>query len=173
MEPVKGGSLAAVPEEAQELFKAARPDMSAASWAVRFAASLEGVFMVLSGMSAFEQVVDNVSYMRAFVPLSEDERKILRRVSEIISRNTAIPCTSCLYCVEGCPQRIPIPQYFALYNNQKQFGLLPNITVYYTNLTHEYGKASSCSECGQCEEHCPQHIDIIKQMKEVAGVFEA
>jgi predicted aldo/keto reductase-like oxidoreductase len=173
LEPVKGGSLADVPREAETMFKAAHPGMSAASWAVRFAASLEGVFMVLSGMSTLEQVVDNVSYMDNFVPLSEEERKIVDSVSAIISRATAIPCTSCLYCVDGCPQHIPIPQYFALYNNQEQFGLLPNITVYYTNLTHEYGKASSCSECGQCEEHCPQHIGIVKLMKEVAGVFEA
>jgi predicted aldo/keto reductase-like oxidoreductase len=173
MEPVKGGSLAKVPQEAEKMFKAAQPDLSAASWAVRFAASPEGVFVVLSGMSTFEQVVDNVSYMAEFIPLNNKERKILDRVSEIISAGTAIPCTSCAYCVDGCPQHIAIPQYFALYNNQKQFGLFPNIVHYYTNLTQDYGKASSCSECRQCEEHCPQHIGIVEQMKEVAKVFEA
>jgi predicted aldo/keto reductase-like oxidoreductase len=176
MEPVKGGSLANVPQKANELFTTLHPGMSAASWAIRYAASLEGVFVVLSGMSNLEQVIDNVSYMRDFVPLNDEERKMLDRVSAIISSDTAIPCTSCRYCVDGCPQHIPIPQYFALFNNQKQFGMIAEQTVetvYYMNLTQEYGKASDCCECGQCEEHCPQHIDIVERMKEVAGVFDS
>ncbi|MDR2054434.1 MAG: aldo/keto reductase [Desulfovibrio sp.] len=173
MEPVKGGSLAGVPQEADKLFRMSRPGMSAVSWAIRFAASLEGVFMVLSGMSDFEQVADNVSYMCDFVPLSDKERETINKVAAIIDGNMAIPCTSCGYCFDGCPRRIPIPQYFALYNNQKQFGLLPNQMAYYMNLTQEHGTASDCCECGQCEEHCPQHIDIAEQMKEVAGVFDS
>jgi predicted aldo/keto reductase-like oxidoreductase len=172
MEPIKGGSLANVPQQAEELFKAARPDMSVASWAVRFSASLEGVCMVLSGMSNFEQLVDNVSYMDSFVPLSREERETINAASAIITDNTAIPCTSCSYCVDACPRHIPIPQYFALYNNQHQFGRLPNHLAYYTNLTQGSGKASDCCACKQCEAHCPQRIDIAEQMKEVARVFE-
>ncbi|MDR2745753.1 MAG: aldo/keto reductase [Desulfovibrio sp.] len=173
MEPVKGGSLASVPQNADNLFKMSHPDMSAASWAIRFAASLKGVFVVLSGMSNFEQVVDNVGYMRDFVPLSDMEREIIDKVAAIINNNMAIPCTACCYCLDGCPRHIPIPRYFALYNNQKEFGMLPNHMAYYMNLTQEHGTASDCCECGQCEEHCPQHIGIVELMKAVAGVFDS
>jgi predicted aldo/keto reductase-like oxidoreductase len=173
MEPVKGGSLACVSEEIERLFRAYHPNMSTASWALRFAASLKGVFVVLSGMSSFEQVVDNVSYMHDFIPLNSKEKEIIKKATEIINHNMAIPCTSCRYCVDSCPQKIPIPQYFALYNDQKQFGLSPNQMTYYTNLVREYRKASDCIECQQCKEHCPQRIDIVKQMKEVAKVFDS
>jgi predicted aldo/keto reductase-like oxidoreductase len=173
MEPVKGGSLARVPEEADELFKGCHPDMSAASWAVRFAASLENVLVVLSGMSTLEQVVDNTSYMKDMAPLDEAERGILRKAKEIISGSVAVPCTACEYCVEGCPQRIPIPKYFSLYNDQKQFGLTGGHQVYYMNLTQDFGKASDCLGCKQCEEHCPQHLSIVQQLQKVAEVFEA
>jgi predicted aldo/keto reductase-like oxidoreductase len=173
MEPVKGGSLAVVPVEAEKLLKAYRPDKSVASWAVRYAASLENVWLVLSGMSNFEQVVDNISYMQDMTPLNAEERKILQSAAEIINRNIAIPCTACQYCLDGCPQKIAIPQYFALYNNQKQFRLVVAHRNYYTNLTRSFGKASDCIGCQQCEEHCPQHIPIPKQLQEVAKVFEA
>jgi predicted aldo/keto reductase-like oxidoreductase len=172
MEPVKGGVLASIPPEAESLFKAYNEKASAASWAIRFAASLENVMIVLSGMSTFEQIVDNTAYMRNFEPLNNAERAIIKQAAEIINSKTAIPCTACAYCVEGCPQKIPIPQYFSLYNDQKRFGLTMLQTGYYVNLTAEHGKASDCIGCKQCEEHCPQHIAIVDALKEAAKVFE-
>ncbi|MHB1460201.1 MAG: aldo/keto reductase [Armatimonadota bacterium] len=171
MEPIKGGSLANVPEEADKLFHAYHPDMSAASWALRFAASLENVFMVLSGMSNFDQVVDNTHSMQHSTALNADEREIISKATDLINSSIAIPCTACQYCVDGCPQNIPIPKYFALYNNQKQFGMGPVHMAYYSNLAHDFGKASDCIDCKQCEEHCPQHIAIVDELKQVATVF--
>ncbi len=173
MEPVKGGALAQVPEEAAQLFKASRPDMSPASWAIRYAASLENVFMVLSGMSNFEQVADNVGYMKSFAPLNEEERRIIGKAADIIKRNTAIPCTACQYCVDDCPSKIAIPKLFSLFNNQQQFGLVPSYHTYYMNLSQTHGKAADCIACGQCERHCPQHIKIIEQLKAVSRIFDA
>lgn len=174
MEPVKGGCLAKVPADADRLFKDHHPDMSAASWAVRFAASLDNAFMVLSGMSDFGQVTDNVGYMLEMAALDEEEKKIVKKAAAIINNSIEIPCTACGYCLDGCPENIPIPKYFSLYNDQKQFRLMPNHMVYYANLVfaQSFGKASACIGCRQCESHCPQHIVISEELKKVAGVFD-
>lgn len=176
MEPVKGGSLADVPEEAEKLLKQANPDLSVPSWAIRFAASLPGVFMVLSGMSDMAQISDNLSYMENFEPLSEDEQAMLRRVAEIINAQIAVPCTGCAYCTSGCPMNIAIPQYFSLYNenmreNLGKKGWTVNFTNY-SNLTQKFGKAGDCIGCGQCESVCPQHLPIIELMKNVSQHFD-
>lgn len=173
MEPVKGGCLAVVPEEAEKLFKAYHPDMSTASWGIRFAASLDNVFMVLSGMSNFDQVADNASYMENLKPLNNEEKEIIKKAADIINASIPIPCTACQYCVDDCPQNIPIPKFFSLYNNQKQFKLVPSHRSYYSNLTHEFGRASDCIGCGQCEQHCPQHIAVTEELKKVAEIFDA
>ena len=175
MEPVKGGTLAKVPERAERMFKEYHPDMSVPSWAIRFAASNEHVMMVLSGMSNMEQLQDNMSYMADFQPLNEEEQEIIRKAVEIINSGIEIPCTGCAYCTEGCPQNIAIPKYFSLYNADLQEceekGWKPQ-GEYYDRLTKTFGKASDCVECGQCESVCPQHLPVIRHLKEVAARFE-
>lgn len=173
MEPVKGGSLAKVPEEAERLFKGVHPDWSVASWGVRFAASLENVMVVLSGMSSYEQLVDNISYMKEFTTLTDTEQKTIDKAVDIINAGIAVPCTGCRYCVDGCPQNISIPELFSLYNTRHQFPFSAlNQKTYYGNLILKSGKAADCIACGQCEEHCPQHIAIIERLKEVSKVFD-
>ena len=120
MEPVKGGTLANLPEEAEKVLKDYHPDMSVPSWAIRFAASLPGVKMVLSGMSNMEQLLDNTGFMADPAPLSEDELHILRQAVELIRSGIAVPCTGCAYCTDGCPMQIAIPEYFSLYNADLQ-----------------------------------------------------
>ena len=177
MEPVKGGTLANLPEDAEKLFKDCDPEMSIPSWAIRFAASLENVMVVLSGMSSLEQMDNNTSYMKEFKPLSDDEKDMCFKAAEIINNQIAIPCTACSYCTEGCPMKIAIPKYFSLYNenmreDMAQKGWTVNFTNYGNLVNSGFGKASDCTACGQCEGVCPQHLPIIENLKKVAAHFE-
>ena len=165
MEPVKGGALANVPENVENLFRYAEPKMSSASWAVRFAASLPNVFMVLSGMSNMEQVLDNTGFMADFKPLTKEEHKMVLFAGKVISKEMKIACTGCAYCADQCPMKIAIPQYFKLYNENAEKSA-------YEALTSEFGKASDCIVCGACEKICPQHLQVRKYLRDVAEKFE-
>ena len=176
MEPVKGGTLAKLPAAAEKLLRATNPEASVPSWAVRFAAGLPNVKMVLSGMSSTEQLLDNTGFMQNFVPLTQQEQAVIAQVVDTINASIAIPCTGCAYCTEGCPMHIAIPKYFSLYNADLQELKDKDFTsqgAYYDNLTLKFGKASDCIACGQCESVCPQHLPIIENLKRVAKQFEA
>ena len=176
MEPVKGGTLANLPEEAQKLLEAQNAELSVPSWAIRFAASLPGVMVVLSGMSSMEQMQDNISFMKDFVPLTEKETEAVHQAAGAIQAQIAIPCTGCSYCTDGCPQQIAIPQYFSLYNDIKREDMAKKgwtVTyAQYDRLKEKAGAAGDCIQCGQCESMCPQHLTIIDYLKDVSAVFD-
>ncbi len=171
MEPVKGGNLVKLPEDA----KAVLDDLhggSPASYALRFAAGFEGMLMVLSGMSTLEQVQDNCSFMADFKPLNETELAAVKRVQEIFRSKHLIACTSCRYCTDGCPQHISIPDLFAVMNT-KQLYHDWNADYYYNDVHTGPGrKASDCLKCGKCEKVCPQHLPIRQLLEDVAKEFE-
>ena len=173
MEPVKGATLADVPAEVRESFAAYHPDLSVPSWAIRFVASLDNVAMVLSGMSNMEQLMDNISYMKEFVPMNAEETELVHKAAEMIKDSIAIPCTGCSYCTEGCPMQIAIPDLFRVYNKSKR-GEITDVEANeeYRQLTESGGKARECLACGQCQVACPQHLEIINYLKDVAKCME-
>lgn len=172
MEPVKGGNLVNLPESAKAIFDELKGG-SPASYAIRFAAGFEGITMVLSGMSNMEQMTDNVGFMKEFKPLEPKELDAIEKVQEIFHSMHLIPCTSCRYCVAGCPEKISIPDLFAVMNT-KQIYHDWNADYYY-NVVHTGGgkaKASACIKCGKCEKACPQHLPIRDLLLDVAKEFE-
>ena len=173
MEPVKGGSLANLPDSIGGILKEADPNASHASWAIRFAASLPNVITVLSGMSTLAQMADNLSYMADFKPLSAAENEVVEKARLTLAAIPKVPCTSCEYCVKGCPQNIRIPGYFDAMNRYLVYGDL-NAAKFEYKLTTMFGsaKASECIACGACETVCPQKIAIVDELKKVVNALE-
>ena len=172
MEPVKGGTLAVLPDKAMQLFNEYyKNDIpTPASLAVRYAASLERVKVVLSGMSNLEQLENNTSYMQDFKPVTAGEKELINKITDILNSTIRVPCTGCRYCLEQCPQNINIPDYFGLLNLHAVTGKKTN--MYYERFSMDHAKASECLECGLCEEICPQHINIREHLKEFAKLYE-
>ncbi|MCI8390113.1 MAG: 4Fe-4S dicluster domain-containing protein [Roseburia sp.] len=171
MEPVRGGTLASLHGEPAKLFRALDADASFASYAIRYAASLDNVMVVLSGMSNEEQMLDNISYMKEFVPLTDVEKDTVAKVVEELAKMPTIDCTKCRYCVEGCPKKIVIPDVFDDYNLTVQFGMSDARKESYKFHTADKGKADDCIRCGKCEEQCPQHLPIRDLLATVAETF--
>jgi len=171
MEPVKGGSLAALPQEAEALLRRFDPAASMASWAVRFATDLPQVDVVLSGMNTMAQIEDNLQSLK---PLTNPEREALAEAARIIRSQTAVPCTGCGYCLPHCPVSMPIPRYFALYNDYARSpGDDWKMQHAYDALARTGVKASACLQCRRCEANCPQQLPITEHLQAAARAFEA
>ena len=171
MEPVKGGSLVFLPEQSLEVLRALN-DGSPASFALRFAAESDQVVMVLSGVTTLEQMQENVRVMKDLRPLSEEAHAAIRTVREQIRALHLIECTGCRYCVEGCPMQVKIPGIFRCMNDAIKFPGRSGAGHYHW-ITGDGGKASTCIECGACEEICPQHLPIRDLLKQAAEQFES
>ena len=173
MEPVKGGMLANPPEPVARIFKEADPQASCASWAIRFAAGLDGVLTVLSGMSSIEQMEDNLSYMKGFSKLSDSQLATVEKARTVLAGIPVIPCTSCNYCAKACPEGIGISGTFyamnllTLYGSKEFAQTQENWQV----AMHGLKPAKDCLKCGKCEKVCPQHIAIREELQKCAAVF--
>lgn len=171
MEPVKGGMLAELPLSIADILKNVNPNVSAASWAIRYAASLEGVITVLSGMSTLEQMKNNVETMENFTPLNIDEKETVKKVQTALELLSMVPCTNCQYCLKGCPQNINIPGTFKVYNDYLLHQNVKKAKDSYGWETQALAPASACVMCGACEKVCPQKIQIVKELEKVTAVL--
>ena len=172
MEPLKGGALARPPKRVSQILQAADPQASYVSWALRFVASLDAVDIVLSGMSDLAQMEENLSLMKDFHPLSEKEQEVIRKATQAYAGYGSIACTACHYCTEGCPQDIPIPEIFSVYNQVQLIPAWDHGQRNYDVATHGRGRASDCIACGQCEGACPQHLPIIELLGRCRKMME-
>lgn len=164
MEPVRGGTLASPCEASNKIFKTARPDKSVASWAVRYAADLDNVMVVLSGMSNIEQLKDNVSTFTNFEPLTPEDKKVIASALDAYRKKDTVPCTGCRYCMD-CPQGVDIPKMFSLYN---ECVVTDDTADFLAEYNAQSGKSELCIGCGICMSHCPQDINIPQKLKTVS-----
>ena len=171
MEPVKGGILADPIPEVKAILDRADSSASYASWALRYAAGLDNIMMVLSGMSSLAQMDDNLSFMKDFRPLSEEETNVIQEAQQALNADRSIPCTGCRYCTEGCPMEIPIPDIFTVANRRKGSPHFRTVREY-TIVTTGKGKAGECIQCGQCENACPQQLPIISLLEKCKELME-
>jgi predicted aldo/keto reductase-like oxidoreductase len=172
MEPVKGGLLANFQPSLADILHEVHPHASPSSWALRFAASLDNIITVLSGMSTPEQMEDNLSTMADFRPLNDREYAAIEKVRDALNAVDNIPCTRCGYCVKNCPQKIAVPEVFDALNQYLVFGTRESAKRFYDFATRNGSTAGKCVECGQCESVCPQRIGIIHELKRAAVAFE-
>ncbi len=173
MEPLKGGNLIDIPKKAEKLLKNQDPNISIPGWGFKFAASLDGVKVVLSGASNLKQIQENIQSMKNFKQITDEEKKTLFKVGEIIKDSLAIPCTQCNYCIEECPNGIPISKFFELYNLEKRLpsNQFSTQQLYYRTYAMKTAEASDCDACGDCVEKCPQHLDIPGYMEDIVDLF--
>ena len=172
MEPIKGGTLCNLPKDIEDEFKAFNPDMSLVEWALRFAATPKNVKVILSGMGNMEQMKENCEIFKPFKPLNEEEKEFALGMAEKIKDLIAIPCSYCGYCLKECPEGIPIPDYFELYNYEKMFSLISYYSIYGTTAAVN-APASACTYCESCVEICTQKLEIPDLLEDVADLFES
>ena len=174
MEPLKGGLLANPPAAVANVLKESNPAVSVASWGIRFAANLEGVLVVLSGMSDLQQMVDNISYMKDFTGLTAAQSAVIEKAREELNRIPLIPCTTCNYCAKVCPMEIGISGTFTAKNIYTLYGNKAMALHQEGWLVGGHGRkqAINCIQCGACEGVCPQHIKIRENLAEIAELFE-
>lgn len=172
MEPLKGGILVNAPDDIKKDFNEFNPDKSIASFALRFAASLDNVKVVLSGMKKMDDLVDNINTFENFEVLSDEENEFLKKMAEKLDATVAVACSECGYCVDACPEMIPIPEYFTLYNISKNRPAEDMYKLYFDKLADEKVPADECTYCGTCLEHCTQQIDIPEMLEKVCENFE-
>lgn len=170
MEPVRGGALANLPEDVCAVFKKADPTRSIASWAMRYCASLPNVLTVLSGMTVYDQVEDNLATMNDFAPLTEAEHAVIQEALEVYRKNNLLPCTECKYCID-CPVSVNIPEIFKIYNTYRING---NGEDLMRDMKESVGcTPEACISCGACSSKCPQHIDIPEELSRIATLMDS
>ena len=172
MEPLKGGVIVNPPEEIRNDFKEFNPGKSIASLAIRFCASLEHVKIVLSGMSKIDDLLDNIDTFENFEVLNSEENEFLEKMAVKLAENVAVPCSECGYCIDACPEMIPIPEYFHIYNTSKNQPESNIYRLYYDKLADEKVPAEDCTYCGTCIDHCTQKIDIPAELEKLCEHFE-